>query len=164
MHSLTELLTGPERKALDRTRAQLDGIGRTIEETAGAPWPHDVIFSRMKREIDAQLHNARYWMRSFVTPGYFSFPDPADYVGSFALLWGEKEMETRLRALIKQMAPVPGLSPAEREAELSRLRVKERELLEQEERETCRLEARGFIVDRRRYPDVALLLETWESL
>jgi hypothetical protein len=165
MHSFTELRSGaPDLKPLNRIRAQVEEIGAQIEETAGAHWPHDVIAARLEREIGAQLDNASYRMRTFTTPGHFALPGPEDHVGFLAWLFGPEELRQRIRARIKELAPKPGLPQAEREAALAKLRAKERELLKAEEIETCRLEARGFIVDRRRHPDIGLLLEVWEEL
>jgi hypothetical protein len=156
-------LGAPELKALDRIRAQLAEVGAQIEDTAGAHWPHDVILARMMGLARDQLSTVDYTMRAFAEPGAFKYPEPRNFVGFVAWLLGEKEFETRLRARIREMAPSPGLAKEQRDAQLAKLRAKETELHEAEEREISRLEAQGHVVARRADADIAVLLKVWED-
>lgn len=151
-----------ERKQLDRIRGEIADVDQELEALAAANYPVDESIDRVMRRTDESAELARTQLGYFTRPG--DFPDlPDSSIGLLAVLLGRDEVRDLLRTRITELTPAPGLSTDERTQAISDLATSRRELELKEEREICRLEAKGCVVDRRDI-DPEILLEVWDQL
>jgi|SRR5882672_5266257 len=163
MPTLQLVLAGDPRRAhLDEIRHRLDEIDAEVSKVENAPVPIDEAIERFRYASAQQLDAAKTRMSYFVSPGKVVAPDVT--VGFLELLLGREDFERLLRARFKSIAPAAGLPHAERRTAVDKLVAKHRAELIREELATAELEVSGWIVQRRREVDVAVVLEAWEKI
>ncbi len=90
-------------------------------------------------------------------------------LGLLALLMGPKELERKLKDVLRTAHPdmASALNAADRKQKIDALRIDLNQLLQSEEREVCKLETAGFLVERRTDLDddeIVVVLQVWDEL
>jgi hypothetical protein len=160
------LMTGDtRRKALDKIRAQIADIDAEAEQMADAP----VTLAEVRERFADALADARRYSRESVLKGAtLQQPYPAlDFKQPLALvdiaeLFGDQILIDKLTENVRADCK-GGISLADRAKRTAALKEQRAKLVDDDEREVCRLENAGYLVDRP-YFDVARALAIWDEV
>jgi hypothetical protein len=150
-------------QSLVQIREKIQRAEEEIEAIEGAHYQLDEAVSLAKSYLTEARQRSRYVLGSLTRPGDRSVLSVTDVLLGMLT---DQEIEKRLRATFGEMIEDPGLPLGERPRAVSKIRKSIEQLLAQEERIICKLEAAGQQVARRipeTAEDVDRLLDAWDE-
>lgn len=157
------IVAGDRRRgALEKIRSERDKLLAELESVPEAQLSLDETLERFSARMREHVDQAQSSVLAFARPGVV--PDVPKIDAAFLLWLHGPDFEKALRARLKPLLPGAGVPLADRPKKIAGLQARLAELEEAEEREVCRLESAGFVVDRRSDADLATLLLVWDQL
>lgn len=169
----------PERKALDKKRAEIAARSNEIEATINAETSDVDLTENCRRAVRGEIEKTRAesafdsLRRSDAFLAAMDFPGVARYQNIVmpGLTWGalfrvlgeERAAQMVFETSKRGATTEPGLPNAEREKRIADLREQLKKLERAEEIEVLKLEAAGFNLLRRDDIDPAVIFDVWAT-